>query len=221
MCGVIEYWSFVALSAVAGWLGGYMGAYVKKKGENRAIHEDLKQVVEQMKAVTQATKEIESKISNDVWDRQKQWELKREVLFEAAKRLSDVDSALLSLQTFWKARKSADVNEASWIRLQHQYLTAWQGSIKSFEEGEALVQVTCTQAATGKAFAELTDLLRETAAKITQDDVAFYDETKLSRGRKFTMVKVSIRRELGMPLEVMSQSSESLAAPSPDRQVPK
>jgi len=51
-------------------------------------------------AVTKATKEIETKISSDVWDRQKQWELKREILFDATKRLSEIENKLLSLHTF-------------------------------------------------------------------------------------------------------------------------
>lgn len=183
-------------------MGAYFGAYFKKKGENFATHEDIEKLLDQVRAVTQTTKEIEAKISSDLWDKQKQWELKREILFEAAKRLSGVEGALLALQTFWKGRGAADMNEASRISLEHQYVMGWLTSIKSFEEGETLVQITCSHVATGKAFAELTDLLRETAAKITQGDIAFYDQTRLDRQRKFTMAKVAIRNELDLPLDL-------------------
>ncbi len=48
---------------------GYFKAYGAKKGENRAMQEDIRKL-------TTATKEIEAKISNEMWDRQKRWELR-------------------------------------------------------------------------------------------------------------------------------------------------
>ena len=61
----------VSLSVAAGYITGY----VRKKGENRAIHEDFKNVLEQVKETTRATKEIENKVSDAAWDRQRRWEL--------------------------------------------------------------------------------------------------------------------------------------------------
>src|SRR6266852_1966802 len=83
------------LSLVGGWAGAYFGAYLKKKGENLATHEDIDKLVDQVRAVTQTTKEIEAKISSDVWTMQKQWEMKQEVLFDAAKRIVELDNGLL------------------------------------------------------------------------------------------------------------------------------
>ncbi len=87
------------LSLVGGWAGAYLGGYLKKKGENLATHEDINQLVDQVRAVTQTTKEIEAKISSDVWNKQKQWEMKREVLFSAAKSIVDLDNGLLALDS--------------------------------------------------------------------------------------------------------------------------
>jgi hypothetical protein len=70
------------LTTLLGILVGYLTGYAKKKGENRAIHEDLGKLTDQVAAVTKTAKEIEAKISSDLWDRQKRWELKREVLRE-------------------------------------------------------------------------------------------------------------------------------------------
>lgn len=58
------------LSLVGGWCGAHIGAYLKKKGENLATHEDIDKLVDQVRAVTQTTKEIEAKISDEMWDRQ-------------------------------------------------------------------------------------------------------------------------------------------------------
>ena len=95
---VIAVLSFL-LGAV---LRPYLTGYATKKGENLATHEDIDKVLEQVKAVTEATKKIEADISTGVWDRQKRWEMKREVLFEAARRLSEIDDAMFSNSVVWK-----------------------------------------------------------------------------------------------------------------------
>jgi len=49
---------------------------------------------------TRVTNEIEAKISDEVWDRQKRWELKRDVLFEVARKLAAVDEKLVEYVPF-------------------------------------------------------------------------------------------------------------------------
>jgi hypothetical protein len=85
------------LTIIGAGISAYFGAYLKKKGENLATHEDINKVLVEVRATTQATKEIEAKISDEVWDRQKRWELKREVLFEAMRRVADIDEVLNTL----------------------------------------------------------------------------------------------------------------------------
>jgi hypothetical protein len=57
---------------VAPALGAYLGSYLKKKGENLATHEDVEKPVQQVSAVTAATKQIEAKITraSRVYERQ-------------------------------------------------------------------------------------------------------------------------------------------------------
>jgi hypothetical protein len=69
---------------------------LKTKGENLATHEDIDKLVDQVKVVTATTEQIKTEISDAAWNRQKRWELKREVLFEAAKRITEVDEALVA-----------------------------------------------------------------------------------------------------------------------------
>lgn len=42
-------------SFITGGVGAFIGSYLKKKGENLAIHEDIKKLVDQVKATTEAT----------------------------------------------------------------------------------------------------------------------------------------------------------------------
>jgi hypothetical protein len=50
------------ITAVTAGVGAYLGSYLKKKGENLATHEDVHKLVEQVSAVTVATKQIEARI---------------------------------------------------------------------------------------------------------------------------------------------------------------
>jgi hypothetical protein len=97
----------LALVTLGGFFGSFLGAYFKKKGENLATHEDIDKLVVQVRAVTTATKEIETKISSDVWDRQKRWELKRDLLFETAKAIAVVRIALVRLSVVFEADKDS------------------------------------------------------------------------------------------------------------------
>jgi hypothetical protein len=65
--------------------------------ENLAKKEDLDDLLREVHAVTTTTKKIEAEISSGVWDKQKRWELKPEVLFEAARRVAAAFDALKNL----------------------------------------------------------------------------------------------------------------------------
>ena len=200
---------------LSGGTGAYLGSYLKKKGENLATHEDINKLVDQVSAVTTATKQIETKISSDLWDRQKQWKLKREVLFDAAKKLSEVDNRLLSLQTFWEHLSQGKIEgEESRIRLQNKYVTQWQDSMRSFEETESLIFVTCSKE-TMRAFVEFADLLRNTSSNIVSGDLETYAKSKDERLKKMTLVRVGIREELGINFDLTPQSITSSANPKP------
>jgi len=92
-------WAFVAILLL--FWRSFLPGYLNKKGENLATHEDIGKVLDQVRAVTTTTKEIEAKISNEVWDRQKRWELKRDAVFEGAKRVSSAYDAFSRVQSVY------------------------------------------------------------------------------------------------------------------------
>src|SRR5208282_4811332 len=94
-----------ATTLVSGGVGLYLGAYLKKKGENLATHEDVDKLVEQVRAVTTTTKEIEAKVSGEAWNRQRRWELKRGVLLEGAKKFAVWLDAFFALVSAYGADK--------------------------------------------------------------------------------------------------------------------
>jgi hypothetical protein len=88
-------------------LTAFFKGYGKKKGENLATKEDLKDVLDQVKQVTRTTEEIRSEISDRSWSRQKQWELKKEVILEAVKELSRLEISVLQVFAASAARQTS------------------------------------------------------------------------------------------------------------------
>lgn len=91
-------WVVAAVAVVVALFIGYFRGYLTQKGQNLVTHEDIEELVDQLRAVTTATKEIEARISNEVWDRQKRWELKRDLLIEMVKKTMALQVALQRLQ---------------------------------------------------------------------------------------------------------------------------
>jgi uncharacterized secreted protein with C-terminal beta-propeller domain len=63
------------LAVIAFWANNYFSKYLAKKAENLATHEDIEKLLEQVSAVTTATKHIEAKISNEMWRRERKYDL--------------------------------------------------------------------------------------------------------------------------------------------------
>jgi hypothetical protein len=83
------------------YVRSFTSSFAPKKGETAAIQEDLKKLVEQGRTLTQATKEIEAKISDDVWSRQKRWEVTRDLIFEPVRETGPLLSSVHTLLVFY------------------------------------------------------------------------------------------------------------------------
>jgi hypothetical protein len=95
-------WLFPTLSLLGGLIGGVLGSFFSKRGEIRAIQRDLHLVLEQNRAMTQVQEEIRARISTDMWARQRKWEVKREVIFEALKELGSLQTVATVLVTTYR-----------------------------------------------------------------------------------------------------------------------
>jgi hypothetical protein len=96
----------VLTALIGAGIGFYFGAYFRKKGQNLATREDLDKLVAQVEAVTTAAKEIEARVSDEAWNREKTWELKRDVLLEGMKGLGEYFAALWAVCSTY--RRDAD-----------------------------------------------------------------------------------------------------------------
>ena len=86
---------FLSLQTVLAWISGavvtFFGAYLAAKGKNLARKEDLDGLVAEVRAVTIVQKEIEAKISGDLWERQWRLDQKR----DAYARLMDLGQQII------------------------------------------------------------------------------------------------------------------------------
>jgi hypothetical protein len=82
---------FLAL-LVSQFIKPFIGSYANRKGENLATKEDIAQL-------TRIAEGIKADISDDVWGRQRRWELRRDAVLDAIRAHADLESALVKLNS--------------------------------------------------------------------------------------------------------------------------
>ena len=121
---------------VASGVGAYFGAYLKKKAENFATHEDIDKLRQQMAAVTTTTKRIEAAISNEMWRRER----KAEFQLKAIESVSSLTTAFLQ-RSIADPRYRPDVEWFSSFSVADAAIKALfdEGAYKSFKALEVLI----------------------------------------------------------------------------------
>jgi hypothetical protein len=188
-------WAYVLVPFLSAGAGAYLGGYLKKKGENLATHEDIDKLNAQVRAVTMTTEDIKAKISNEVWDRQKRWEMKREVLFEASKRLVRINEALIAAGSALGV-SALHRNEQA-LRVLLEAKTKWTEASAGFDEARLLVDVVCEKE-TRDAFTKFNNLVSDIghAMVVKNERTAYLDKmSEINEG--FAALRAAIRKELG------------------------
>jgi hypothetical protein len=189
--------TWILATLVSAFVGSYLASYLSQKGENRATHEDIDKLVDQVKAVTQATKQIETKLSSDLWDRQKRWELKREVLFEATKKLAEVEDALSAYDTMQRVECAEQKeDQAGWAGIKHERMMRWSKASSEFDEMRLFVRIVCGKDAT-EAFEALARLVNQIAAQ-AKTDPEIYRKSYPELIKTEWAVRAAVRKELGI-----------------------
>jgi hypothetical protein len=186
------------LSFVCAGFGAYVGSYLRKRGENLATHEDLDKIVAQMEATTEATKAIEARISNEVWDRQRQWELKREVLLAAAKRLAAAQEALNSHGTAMELHSGPDPNPY-FAQAVVKSGEEWFSAIAELDESRLLADIVC-EPETARALDAFAIHAKKAASLLSAPNIAEYKTSWRTIFENGEQAKRAIRRELGLPV---------------------
>jgi hypothetical protein len=195
-------WGLVTLVGV---FIGYLAGYLRKKGENLATHEDIDKLVEQVRVITTTTKEIEAKISTDVWNRQKRWEMKREVLFLAAKRLAALDDALIDYAlALDRIRSLKDVVTAEEPAEECKH---WLTAAAAFEQSMLFVFMVCGKE-TQAAFEEFWRYTNLIAAHLGKGPET-YDDWDVKLVEKRDAARADMRKELDIDEPIKPESGGS------------
>jgi hypothetical protein len=164
---LIEVCVAIAFFILGAVLRPFLSGYSAKKGENLATHEDIDKVLEQVDAVTTRTKNIEARISDDVWQRRKQWELARDVLFDGISKLANLREALAAVDAVLQieSEEQGKPGDPGWGQEKHERLKTWQDAAAAFGEARLRAEMVCTKETTA-AFDAYRFLVNCIAAKI-------------------------------------------------------
>ncbi|HWA96500.1 MAG TPA: hypothetical protein VG844_18020 [Terracidiphilus sp.] len=184
---------------VIAW-GAYFRSYLKRKGENLATKEDFKELKRQTAELTQTTKEIETKIEDQAWNRQRQWELKRDALIEGSRAASDLMSAVMKVNAAFAIEEKKD-DLAFGTQLANHQTEAMQFLNKaSYDFQRTIVLVSVVSGLeTQTAFVAMEKILKTTASKIVDGDTEVFKKTMPLVKKAATAITNVIRKELNLP----------------------
>jgi hypothetical protein len=214
--------TLIGLAAIAGWgfvvvllmfWRSFIPAYLNKKGENLATHEDINKLVDQVRVVTTTAKEIEAKISNDALDRQKQWELKRDAILNVAKTISQIEEALVGIEsTLQVEQRPTDLEFKNEILLR---LQAWHKAAAEFDEARLLLWAVSARETIEAVNAFGLFTFNLAAQMSSKRDATIYRKSGRELAKAVFAVRAAIRKELGFADLPILRTTESLAAESP------
>lgn len=187
----------LGFAAIAGgFFGWFLKPYLGKKGQDLATREDMDKVLGEVRALTTTTKGIEGKISGEVWDRQKRWELKRDVLFEAVKKSAAVHQALMKVHALYQADKTA-IARGEPERAGEQIKAGGVLLEATAELDDTYLLVSLVSGGeTRKALGEFIPLARDIGMKLTERQPDALQESRGEVSKKLAAVTAAVRKEL-------------------------
>jgi hypothetical protein len=188
------------LNALIVGLGIYLSSYLKKKAQNLATREEFKELQKQTAALTRTTAQIEADIKASQWDRQKRWELKREVLFEAARRVAAVHDALRNLNNGLQTKlKNPSLNEGVWDQFKVDENAKWFQLKSALDESRLFVGVTCGENV-AETLEKYNGITTKVAALIYNNDGEIYRKSLSEMIALNDAIRDAIRKELGLSI---------------------
>jgi len=114
------------LSIVTGLLVGYLGGYVKKKAENRAMREDIE-------VLTRAAEEIKANVADKSWDRQRHWEMKRDALLAMIQALGLAGESLMYMAGTYQIGRAGQT-PPDWPEKAKELSETWLQNMNDYDQ---------------------------------------------------------------------------------------
>jgi hypothetical protein len=181
--------------------GIYLSSYLKKKAEGLATKEDFKDLKEQTAELTRTTKKIEAEINNDVWNRQKRWEMKREVIFDMSKQVSAVEDALSSMYSTHKyyrlqAQSGQIVDATTRNNANLEASQRWGKAADAYDSTVGLMNIVCSIEIC-QTLREFIIFTRQLASEVKTNPQSYYDSLP-DLGRRLKRIQELMRNQLGV-----------------------
>jgi hypothetical protein len=179
-------------------LGIYLTAYLRKKAQSLATREEFKDLQKQTAELTRTTKEIEAAISGELWNKQRQWELRRDVFFRIMKRISAAFDALKDLDNLLQTElKTPSVMTEFWRDKTIRANAKWFRTLAALHESQLFAGVTC-----GKRVVEVLNqhviLTTDIAGKIYKKDGQIFKSSLKQLWDLQEAMRTAFREELGI-----------------------
>lgn len=112
--GGFRQWLSYALTAVLSGLFVYFGAYLKRKGEDRAAEEKFNTILKELRQTTDVTESIKQTLSNRTWLLQQQWAIREQKYAELLKYLTKFRVAIHGQEEYFM--EPYDPHDSAWMR---------------------------------------------------------------------------------------------------------
>jgi hypothetical protein len=170
----------------------FLRAYSAKKAENLATKEDIARI-------TKAQEEIKAQISADMWNQQRHWELKRDVVIDLIRAMADMDRLIPDFSAAFSSPHGILTDEAK----QH----LMRSRINSFKDerrctSEYLRAHTIADLSVHGKLSRASSSYFQLAARILREipsNPGRYDsEARLQLAKLHNAAIIAARRELGV-----------------------
>jgi hypothetical protein len=209
----MEYLFLFILPVIGAAAGAYFGAYLKKKAENLATHEDIDKLIQQVSAVTQATKEIEASVSSRVWERQRSWEITKETFLRLTVSVGKIMDAAINLDSTYRTRtQMALENKVPPEHFLSDALDRWAEASAEFDSSMLIAELVCGPDVKAALSAFNIHIRRASGALFGGDVNSF--QSGLQRTVELqNLVVAAIRKELGLTPQSSGSSPTQATAP--------
>jgi len=130
-------WIYLALAFMLGlFIREYLPKYVSQKAENRAMKEDIA-------TLTRLAEEIKSAIADRSWDRQRQWEMKRDAVLAMVESLGLTSDAVMSMVRM-RQIGSEGVSPELWTKNNLEMLKDCNAKIANFNQKQFGLSLLCS-----------------------------------------------------------------------------
>src|ERR1700676_1567457 len=192
-------WGLTTLGGA--FIGSFLAGYLKKKAENLATHEDIGKLVDQIRAVTTTTEEIKTQIKSDLWDSQKRWETRREVILESLRSVGRAQSILTdTIASLGRSddAKTEDDKSAASVLATH-LVKRCKRAMQSLNESLTVIALVSGKSVI-TAFINVSDAFTGPTSAFGKD-LQSRNQTFLDFVRAVTALQLAVRKELKIPAE--------------------